>query len=710
MENRTTHLHRDGSIENRSINPTSKNDIFNGTKDARVSFFNSVICKSPTEVCISEILILIQSENLRPTIENIRSQTTKAAKDALKRQLPCVTVSGSFWGGHAAKNLQRHSGFLQVDIDGLSNPSTVKARIIEDPFIYSCFVSPSGNGLKCIVKISSDNHQAGFKFAQDYFKNELKLTIDAKCKDVGRLMYLTHDANIYINEKTLIMNETTISIQKIITEIQQRQIDITSKYEDWLKIGFAFADEFGEYGRKLFHEVSRTNGEYNEEKCNTQYDNCLKNKSGKVTIASFFHLVKQFLPSSDIKVNPNSSSVNQSLPPSENNKVSRFFAVERHLKDHFDLRYNILAGDVEIKKKDEVAFIPINENSLYRYLQLNNIQFTPANLSSLLGSDFVPEYDPIIDYFKILPEWDGTDHIDHLTTFLEVSGQERFNRHFKKMLVRSVACGMGQKWNKQAFILMGGQSSGKTTFWRWLCPPKLQKFYTEHITTDKDGLIALTNNYLINLDELAALQKYEINALKSMVSRDFAKVRPPFGKRSVVLKRRANFVGSTNKDEFLNDETGNVRWLCFIVNKIDWEYKDKVNLEQVWAQALHLHNAGFSSELDTHDILENENANAEYIVRSPELELVQGHFVPAEKDDTGAEALTATDIFMRLKISGIAPNNLNTSNIGKAMKQLKFKQTSQRISGSPFPKKVYWVKLLQPLTTVTTSIQPNLYQ
>ena len=81
----------------------------------------------------------------------------------------------------------------------------------------------------------------------------------------------------------------------------------------------------------------------------------------------------------------------------------------------------------------------------------------------------------------------------------------------------------------------------------------------------KDGLIALTENFLINMDELSTMSRYEVNALKSMFSKDRIKVRLPFEKRATSLPRIASFIGSTNKTQFLNHETDSVRFINFEV-------------------------------------------------------------------------------------------------------------------------------------------------
>lgn len=69
-------------------------------------------------------------------------------------------------------------------------------------------------------------------------------------------------------------------------------IDLTFNYEDWIKLGFAFAS-LGESGREYFHQVSSYNGGYNAQECDKKFDNCLKGYNGSTNIGSFFHACKE---------------------------------------------------------------------------------------------------------------------------------------------------------------------------------------------------------------------------------------------------------------------------------------------------------------------------------------------------------------------------------------------------------------------------------
>jgi hypothetical protein len=89
------------------------------------------------------------------------------------------------------------------------------------------------------------------------------------------------------------VTDNNSDVEKIIQNIEANQIDIAPNYNDWINIGFAFADEFGETGRNLFHRVSQYYSGYNSKECDKQFDNCLKSKGQGVSLKSFFFLAKQ---------------------------------------------------------------------------------------------------------------------------------------------------------------------------------------------------------------------------------------------------------------------------------------------------------------------------------------------------------------------------------------------------------------------------------
>ena len=88
-------------------------------------------------------------------------------------------------------------------------------------------------------------------------------------------------------------NENTrAKVERIVSLIEQKGIDITNGYDNWLKVGFAFTSEFQEAGRGFFHRVSRQNAEYNTSDTDKQFNKCLAAHGDGITIATFFQMAK----------------------------------------------------------------------------------------------------------------------------------------------------------------------------------------------------------------------------------------------------------------------------------------------------------------------------------------------------------------------------------------------------------------------------------
>lgn len=383
---------------------------------------------------------------------------------------------------------------------------------------------------------------------------------------------------------------------------------------------------------------------------------------------------------------------------SKSKNISEYEKVENFINERYEIRNNVVSNKIEYRtiNEENKEFNELNEHNIFRELQKNFIPFSINKLKSLLGSEFVKEYNPFINYFENLPKYNpesDTDYILNLTNYIPVKDKQRLEVQFKKMLVRCIACSIDNVVNKQAFVLVHDQqNSGKTTFLRWLNPPELKNYIAENINTDKDSLIAMCTNFFINMDELATLNRSEINALKSVMSKDVFKGRLPYGAREVSLIRRANIVGSTNNIEFLNDETGSVRWLCFeLTDKLNFDYKKDFDINKIWAQAYYLLRNGFKYELTPQEIAENEVANANHRIITVEQELIQASFEPSNKNEIGSIFKTVAHIKLMLN-EKYNSEKLNPTVIGKALKILGFIRVSERPPDNDYSVKGYYLK------------------
>jgi len=372
-----------------------------------------------------------------------------------------------------------------------------------------------------------------------------------------------------------------------------------------------------------------------------------------------------------------------------------FKKVERYLNENYTIRRNVLNHTIEIKECDEEEFSNLNENTLFRTLKNNKISITMNNLLVLLKSNFVPEFNPLLEYFKSLPAYNPTnepDYINDLSSYVNCKEKERWQLNFKKALVRCIACGLIPSYfNKQAIILMGmNQNIGKTSFIRFLTPQLLKEYETQGMGISKDDLIKLTTSWMNNLDELDEYSKMEINALKAVLSTERVNIRKPYDRVSTLSDRITNFWGTSNKLDFLTDPTGNVRWICFEVDSIDFKYLTEININKVWGQAWYLFNNGFEYSLTKEEVQQNEYANKSNIKITVEIEMIQKHIIKGGVSDVFA---TASDILKILQNSDpLLCSHLTNERIGKALITLGFERGQEYMKEKGFQLKGYYIK------------------
>lgn len=344
-----------------------------------------------------------------------------------------------------------------------------------------------------------------------------------------------------------------------------------------------------------------------------------------------------------------------------------------YLNKKYNIRYNSIALEYEIQLRENLKNWEIlNINSLLIELSQSGVEIALTKLEILLRSHSIPQYNPLEEYFENLPEWDNFDIIGMLASYISTDNDPLFRYHLEKWLTRAVLCVFKKGYiNKQYIVLTSEQNTGKSFFLRFLTPPELLPYYTENISVDKDGIIAICKNLICNLDELAVLSKADINTLKSFISKSSVNVRLPYGRKAELLERICSFVGSTNRTDFLTDETGSVRWLVFEVTKINFAYTSEIDINKVWSQAYFnaFKRKNYDSELTVEDIEINERRNEKYSTISLEEEIVNKYF---EKSENVEDFLTASDVMLIVNTN--LRVKLNIIKIGKVLTRQKYKR------------------------------------
>ena len=276
-------------------------------------------------------------------------------------------------------------------------------------------------------------------------------------------------------------------------------------------------------------------------------------------------------------------------------------AIELFLNDNYRFRRNVLNGKVEFLTLPEAegdTWRPLTQealNSIMLKAEREHImeKGSPnAQIKMYVQSEEVPVFNPVAEFLNALPEWDGKNHVN--AVFSRLPGITTEQHGFLATWIRSVVAHWLQMdtlhGNECVPTLIGSQGCGKTTFVRRLLPPQLRQYYLDHLNLSNkfDKEMALTNNLLVNLDELEAIRPSQHAALKQTLSKSKVNGRPIFGRAQEDRPRFASFIATTNNPHPLTDPTGSRRYICLEIPEgqlIDNE--GDIDYEQLYAQVLH---------------------------------------------------------------------------------------------------------------------------
>ena len=226
-----------------------------------------------------------------------------------------------------------------------------------------------------------------------------------------------------------------------------------------------------------------------------------------------------------------------------NATLEGMLAVEQFLNDKYLFRRNVLNGKVEFSKKPpaggEPVWRPLTEQALNSVIleamreDICEGKNPKTDIQTIINSEEVPTFDPIKAYLESLPAWDGQNHVAQL--FGRIPGISSEQLAYLSVWLRSCVAHWMQMdtlhGNECVPTLIGAQGCGKTTFLRRLLPQTLRQYYLDHLNLSNkfDKEMALTNNLLVNLDELEAIRPSQHASLKHLLSKNKVNGRKIYG-------------------------------------------------------------------------------------------------------------------------------------------------------------------------------------
>lgn len=704
----------------------------------KISLFKKASDTKPIEeITIDDFLSKVKYGAWEKEQRAVRIAKTKEERDKAKRQVPAVTVSGTFAPTRGEENLKERSGFIAIDIDNQTDLDYLK----EDPYTYAYFESISGGGRVTILKTRTNRpHKDTFRWVQHYYFEKYGITVDSLPQNIASLRFVSHDPNIYINTKartaltkappkkrarSIPVAIPQDKVGELVREAVERGIDLAPDYESYRNLGFALANGFGDLGEDYFHALCQVNTKYDSRHARRQWQHCLKgaNRSG-ITVGTFYWMLKD--NGIDIPKDNKPVQVAAMAKKSGRNKEGAIATLtEVHgideksatelvdqvykrddinlttiskdpdqlienmvewLAANHNLRRNLITQGVEESGK-EVRRDRFNTIFLRAKAAFNSTAVTADLVERIIYSEFIPNYNPIKEYIeKMSTRCNSTGNITALCNTIKTD-TDQAETFIRKWLI-GIAAAIDYNPVRSVLALTGGQNTGKTEWFRRLLPKELKRFYAESkLDAGKDDELLMCQKLIVMDDEMGGKSKQDEKRFKELTSKRVFSLRPPYGRSNEDFNRLAVLCGTSNERDIINDLTGNTRILPINVISINHGAYNDIDKDELFMEAVRAYQDGESWELTRDELKELQVVSKGFEATAFERELIQKFFRVPEPGEV-AIYLTATDIKDRIETRTRQQIRSN-KRLGIELRKCFGDPTSKRINGTP--QKVYAV-------------------
>jgi hypothetical protein len=531
---------------------------------------------------------------------------------------------------------------------------------------------------------------------------------------------------------------TSEDLDHVWEQIAQKGYDICHDYSDWIRCAMALANHYGgTKGRDLFHLVSQNSSKYDAKACDDMYAAVSKREYNDVSIGTLLFLAKQSgveikTPKTReieavVKQRVKAVGTNGGAATKENAVAdAEKFLVDQKGYDEVSIRevsdqvlelspneLNQNTGDVLTDLETFIEGLPLKYNEVtmhYEYegremkerdwnnLYISALKIVSDKLSQqrfelMVRSENVPKYNPFEQYFDRNKHRKSNGNfkalckaIKHKQRF-ELNGREYIADDYLEIYLKKWLLGMISAMNGTysllILVLTGGQGTSKTKFFRTLLPDSLMQYYGEtELDEGKDDKLLMTQKILLLDDEFGGKSKKDAKKLKSLSSKQFFNLRPPYGKRNEDIKRYAVLAGTSNDDEIINDPTGNRRIIPINIEMIDFDAIAKIDKDELFMELYReWQETGDAWMLTKEDIALLKECTTYNQTPSPEEELCNQFFEVPTEDEIGSAKcsfLSTTEIVNIITNRSMTRISINVYKFGAVLKKLGFEKKTVR--------------------------------
>lgn len=339
-------------------------------------------------ITIDKALERIKEGKSKDLIYSIRKEKDKDKRNKLKEKSVCVLFNGEF-SARNDNSLINHSGFCVLDFDGFKNQKEVseyKDLLKADKYIYSCFISPSGLGLKTLVKIpkcDKEDHTLYFNELEKHFNTDY---FDSSSKNISRVCYESYDPDIFTNKDSETWTKKEVKegynyVDRVPTIPLNNEGNIIDLLLKWWNSKFGYvegernnnlfklASSFNEYGinQDTSNEFMLTNFDLSENEITrinrSAYSNSSKFNTKYFEDSNAIKNVKRKL-STGVSKNEIKKELSKRVNPNEADKIIS------DIKDTLDNFWNITInknGDKKVTINNADFKLFLQKNGFFKY-------------------------------------------------------------------------------------------------------------------------------------------------------------------------------------------------------------------------------------------------------------------------------------------------------------------------------------------------------
>ena len=688
----------------------------------RLSLFQNNQAVNSKAVTIQEIIRLIKYDDTvrdkQALYDDLCTRVTeKYAKEKVKESsMPSFSVACCFRDcGKQLQHIKYITGLGFCDIDNVdeSKMNDVRRMMEEDPHTLMLYTTISHKGFRVLFCYTDEQgrpptngelYAAAYKKGNQHFADLCGTPYDAQCGNLNRLSGMAHDPDVYVNLEAVPFQVTDAEAAEVnldpSTEPGKRRTDYPSgTYEASADAAWAVVEpmltrrnlSYGTgshhlyvmHAAFLFNRFGTTLSEFKDwasqwwsdygkderesiidwvyDKRSSEHGIWRLNKRGRKGEVSMITLpeICTWLSSHQVEV-------------IYNQVTDRIFFRTPHTS-------GVGGQSSDWLEMDEGALCTLRKEMAAE----TGKRILKSDVHDIIRSNYGRQIHPVRDYLNTLPAWDGKDRVreltDHLTAVPVQEGQDSIQAQeellwaFHKWLVACVATWLSDDMsNHSIFVLIGPQGIYKTTFFRYLLPPDLRFYFWENAHnsfSNKDDHIALTENCLVEIEEIDMFKDKDNAELKALSTAIKVKVRRPYGRFTTEKHRLASFCATGNQEKFLSDETGNRRWLCFLVSQIDDPRSWNLDYAQLYAQLRDEYHADFQHWFSQRDQKRVERQNDYFRIVSDEEELLTMRFRKPRRGDINIKHLKSATIAQMISYGR---SSVSSRKVGLVLRKLGF--------------------------------------